>query len=413
MFVGNIDCFPRQTGAESHLIRWAVSVVDRNEVLGRRETDRLSTREGGDGLIQFDWHDWLPSFRCQSLLWFGQAAGILLLLANFATNRCAAGEVLIYYANETRPEGLEQENYDTFATWLREIDTEESRKIARGLISDAALFPAAVDEETAQLVSFAGSMSDDQAIVVFTNQLARQNRCLRIQSGSQPREVDFVVPKLDSLVLDGNPLSRRAVFQSALQRVSELFIPKDHRYVLITKSHGSSQLALTVRLQQDFREFSKEKLESSLDDPNPNLSPNLGIKKQEYFDVLKTAGNEFGMKFSLVFVESCRRTIDTSTLENFPDCIDRFFASGDRYLTYQTLDYSEVLTRVETGSPFGVALGEQLEGKYLGITRNPSQKYYWALLCFTAAFAFLFFSVRHRIASSKQENVEARDTGPG
>lgn len=319
----------------------------------------------------------------------GVSAVLACLLTVFGGGvELSANEVLIYYANENAPEGVERENFDTFAKWLRELDTERTNKMAAAMLKDTVAFPEAVDEELASLSAASESGELGVPVVVFTNRLARKNRCRVLSPGTSSREERFDFEPSGSLVLNANPLCRLEVFAAALSRVAELFPPNDHRFVLITKSHGSEERALTVRLQHDFRTFSKEKLASLLEDPDSTNPQIVGISKQQYFETLEIAGSQNGMEFSLVFIESCRGIFDASTVSRFPRNIELLYASGDRYLQYQTLDYPQLIESSAGSNSISPAFEEQLREKYLAIHRTPRKSKWWALLWFVPAILF-------------------------
>lgn len=329
--------------------------------------------------------------------WVGLAVTIAVMQS------AAADEILIYYANENRPVGLELENYNTFNAWLREIDTAKSRKLADGLMSDRVAFPAAVDEEI-QLVRNVETGVSQPPAIVFTNELARDGRCLRISSSGIATEERFDVDSTGDLLGDGNPLCRGEVLAAALRRTASLYAPSRHQFILITKSHGSPDFALTVRLARDFRDFTREKVEAMLEDPSQSEAPSFGISKPQYFDILARAGTELGMRFRLVFVESCRGTIAPETISKFPSNIEALFASGDRSLNYQTLDYNALLTTARDGSTLSAAIHEQLDGKYLAISRSspPSlrRRLAWFLPALLLLFAYIAKMSRRLIGDS-------------
>ncbi|MEZ5943248.1 MAG: hypothetical protein R3C18_17785 [Planctomycetaceae bacterium] len=309
----------------------------------------------------------------------------------------SAGEVLIYYANETAPVDLELENYQTFAKWLSEMDTEKTRKMARALLADAEEFPAAVDREIETLQEATRSGAINLPVMIFTNRLARQNLCQVLRPGQAPQDVSFEIRKTGLLVEDGNPLCRREALEQAVALAAELFPPKEHEFVLITKSHGSATQALTVRLQRDFREFSREKLEALLEAPETEVPVLMGVTKPELFDVLAKAGHQQGMEFRAVFIESCRGTFDVSTMQQFPENIQQLFASGDRFLEYQTLDYPQLVQTVAESDRFSTALKQQLGDKYLAIRRDSSSTSWQTWLWFLPAALFAGLWARSRV----------------
>lgn len=289
-----------------------------------------------------------------------------------------ANEVLIFYANETSPSGLESTNYETFITWLHQIDTEKSRTIARALERDASDFPEAVAAEVTVISDAILEGRINSSLVLFTNELARQGKFLVVSPTAGSRQESIEISPTSSLVLTGNPLSRSEVLETALTRVSEVFPADEYEYVLITKSHGSLEFALTPRLHRDFRDWNLEKLRQSLGDDQPELLETFGITKQELFAAIERAGQLHHMTFKLIFIESCRGVFDSTTIERFPSNVERLYASGDRYLQYQTLDYELAVDEARELGSLREPIDRQLRTKYLAIFRSPSRTSYWS-----------------------------------
>jgi len=126
-----------------------------------------------------------------SLRW--RAAWVLAFLALAPTNRLRAdpADVLIYYANETSPEGREAKNYDTLIGWLRSGDNPKHALIASQLEKDRRAFQAAVEVEIDSLSGELARMKDGPQAIVLTNRLARRGLCQIIRSDSDLREVPF------------------------------------------------------------------------------------------------------------------------------------------------------------------------------------------------------------------------------
>jgi len=284
----------------------------------------------------------------------------------------APREVLIYYANETSPEGPEAENYRVIIDWLRASTSDRGRSIAQGLQAELEQFSPTVDDEIQALRQHAPDCDPPLPTLVFTNRLARQGEFLRLDPGRDSRFVNRSMPVLanDNYIVAANPLSQRGMLQQALKVAAQEFDPHRHRFVLITKSHGGNRWALTVRLSRRHEEISQEQLLQSLESVDSVATPaEIGTTKDEYFSLLQSVGDNYGMNFSLVFMESCQGTFDAAQRNQLPTNVDLLYASGNRYLAYSTLDYPEFLRGVSGDRSASAALDEALAPHYLALFR--------------------------------------------
>lgn len=64
----------------------------------------------------------------------------------------------------------------------------------------------------------------------------------------------------------GQWLSHPDVFKRTLEQIAKVFPPEKHRFILVTKSHGSKDLALGVRINLDVKRFTPESLRKLLVD---------------------------------------------------------------------------------------------------------------------------------------------------
>jgi len=285
-----------------------------------------------------------------------------------------AAEVLIYYANENSPNEAEARNYATISDWLRSTENQKLRKLAESLDRDMRQFPAAVD---AEIVVFRGSLPKWQGGggAVLTNRLVRSGKFLVWRPGQTGfEEVPIAVPATDHLVLAANPLSRPEVFALALREIGRQFDPARHEFVLVTKSHGSRKMALTPRLVVRAADVSREELlafaagERPAGGP-PSWAERVGIPRPQYFALLAEAGTE-GMRFPLVFTESCEGVLDQELKVQLPENVGRMYTTGHEEARYQNLDYPRVFERCGEGVTLAESLEEQLAASFPGITRS-------------------------------------------
>ena len=178
----------------------------------------------------------------------------------------AMGEhVLIYYANETRPEGEELENYKYITGLMRQVGHRYVVEAAERMERDTVDFALAVDREIAnfdqQICRNAANKTLN--LVVFDNQHARHGQVRYCRAGGIAEAgaqglVGLEDPKLAELIgrpefasdyrLAANPLAHPESFRLMLGTVSRLFNPSRYTYTLITKSHGSVANAMGIRL---------------------------------------------------------------------------------------------------------------------------------------------------------------------
>lgn len=196
--------------------------------------------------------------------------------------------VLIYYANETPTDRFSNGNRQTIVEWLRGSRNGEALKLVEALQSDARGFPETVAREVAALQAAAAARAKSAAfgLVVFTNADARQSRFRYLRPGEEgPFHVaPLALPRLDDPILQASPLTEPHVFARALVAAARLFDPNDHQFVLITKSHGSPELALmpqltfqanAVRKEAVLAVFDKEAAVRVSDAPLRSVSPGI------------------------------------------------------------------------------------------------------------------------------------------
>ncbi len=168
-------------------------------------------------------------------------------------------EIIIYYANESAPDGEELQNIQQLET--RFLNYPELKGIVDSLQNDRKVFPAAVDK---QLVDLKASLcgKPQKGLIAFTNRSLRgpsaASSVLVCQPNKGPEQMDLsrsfselmkTHPKLQSNFLaTNNPASMTAIFDWALTQTETLFPPATHSYILISKSHGSGQYLLTPKL---------------------------------------------------------------------------------------------------------------------------------------------------------------------
>lgn len=171
--------------------------------------------------------------------------------------------VLIYYANETAPNESEAKNYALLMDWLGSSKNAKIKEIAGSLASDLETFHVVVDEEIEAIRRHVAALESQRKVrvAVFTNRLARAGKYHILQPDTDGViEAAIAVPKFDNLVYDANPLAHPELFARALESVGKRFDPQQHQFVLITKSHGGPDVALTPRVILDAAATGREQL---------------------------------------------------------------------------------------------------------------------------------------------------------
>ena len=180
-----------------------------------------------------------------------------------STNR----PVLIYYANESAPDEAEKRNTSTLVEWLKSAELPVVRQLGWRLEYHSALMPFVVDCEIVKLVELVGG--PDEAgfdLVVITNRLARRGRFIYlIDGGGQTiASGNLKLPRFEDSTASSYPLSQEEAFDAVLKAVANVFDPKSHEFVLVTKSHGSPEHALTTSTSVQTSHVGREKILDAL-----------------------------------------------------------------------------------------------------------------------------------------------------
>ena len=238
---------------------------------------------------------------------------LLFGLGLVCSSRLAAGEpnreVWIWYVNETSPVGADLRNYEMIIGWLESGDTDKTRLFARTLRDELSLFQAAVAQEMTAIERGMAAAAGRIDALLVTNQSARagQYRYFDRPAG-RFLSASLALPPSDDYVLQSNPLVRGEALEAVLAEAARRYDPADHRFVLITKSHGGPEHALAVRLPRHHEEITREQLLANLAGTADGIPapPQIGVAKAEYFAILDRAGRRHGLQFNLVFMEACR-----------------------------------------------------------------------------------------------------------
>ncbi|MFO7903039.1 MAG: hypothetical protein ACQESR_27055 [Planctomycetota bacterium] len=99
--------------------------------------------------------------------------------------------------------------------------------------------------------------------------------------------VTYRIPflRMTFVFLTSNPLARPEMFERALRQACRWFDPATHDFVLVTKSHGNAEMALTPRLVVRASETTKEELLAVAtgalpEGQSPSWATRLGITRE-------------------------------------------------------------------------------------------------------------------------------------
>ena len=322
-------------------------------------------------------------------------------------------EVFIYCANESSPTEEEQANYEIVIGWLRSSDQEKLHKLVDSFEWDMDRFPKAVDNEVAVFRSRLPQLGRSAGAAVFTNRSVREGRYWLYRCGDAGFEERSIrVPEQENFILAANPLSDPDTLRLALEEVARQFDPAEHEFVLVTKSHGSLEMALTPRLVVRAEDTSREELLALVDEEipeheRPAWARRLGITRQECFSILEEAGQRHRMRFSLVFTESCQGVLEQELKIRLPNNVRRMYTTGTQYAAYQNLDYERVFDRCAAGLTLAEAMDEQLAERFPGIIHTPLWLRWHFYLYWLPVLLWLgWLAARHL---RKREESEAAD----
>jgi hypothetical protein len=310
---------------------------------------------------------WQATARCWTVAFFVPS---VWFASQTSLARERGAEVLIYYANETAPQGREAANYEQIIAWLRSCGGAKHARVAESLARDRQIGSAAVDVEIDILLNGIPRLSDGPQAIVFTNRLVRGGKCLEWRHGwDRFREVKFPAPQDENYILADNPLSRCETMRDVLALAAQEFDPARHDYVLISKSHGSLRKAVTPRLAVRAEETSREEIcrvaapDSSAEEL-PDWAGKLGISKEEYFSILADAGRRADMRFALVYWEACNASTGGIGTDHLPDNVDRLLLI-QHGANYNNLLYGDILAGMHAGDRLADAMTRNLPPKFV------------------------------------------------
>lgn len=252
------------------------------------------------------------------------------------------GPLIVYYANETSPEGKEAENFDQVLKWLSQIDSDVAKEAYKNIDEDRKSFPVVVQAEVEQVLSTQAN------ILIFTNQQMRKATFSFKALGEKPRELPFesLLSNTDP-VLKANPLSDLQNFEETIKYVASFINQnKFEKIALIFKSHGTKEFALTPRLS--FWSFDQDKEElSRILQGEENLLARRGILRENFIKSLRGLRTQIERPVELVVLESCGAPIEKTEYEFGKQAIISFFTNSETEAAYSSIDYSVLVESID------------------------------------------------------------------
>jgi hypothetical protein len=281
--------------------------------------------------------------------------------------------VLLYYGDETSTQAIQSENYAALLKVLRSSSAPRAAIVAASVVSDADNFPRLIQRDVDALQQEAKRLGFDLAI--FTNALAFDGQFLlyRADTGSTERHALPPVPPAANTILAASPLSRPEYLRAALFSVGALYPKNALDIVLITNSHGGRDMALIPRVNADLSQAGaaaamREMLETGDNGEPPDWAVPKGTTKIAFWQVLADASSAFGMRFPLVFRETCVGGLRSWTeFFTVPSSVGLIADSGMDEINGWELDYANLLGPVTPGSDWAAALAEALKLQGLNV----------------------------------------------
>jgi hypothetical protein len=282
-------------------------------------------------------------------------------------------QIVVFYADETTAQAVRSANYTILLSALRSSANPLAAKIADNLITDATAYPAAVRAEATALLAAARVHHFNLAI--FTNALALDGQYLlyRTSTGRQETRALPALPAAPSPALATSPLSRPGYFRQSLDEIARLYPPDSLDVILITNSHGGGDLTLTPLVFADLTTAKVSELSAALAAPDINVVRPLwaaypGTTKVEYWRVIATIGSERGVRFPLVFRQTCESGISSwHELFSVPDNVGLVAHTANGSLDYVAIDYASVFDRDVHRSALVAHVAKELERQHIHV----------------------------------------------
>jgi len=251
----------------------------------------------------------LPQLR-QVFLAIAWVAAAIAPLPACAATPPERHRLIVYYGNETTQQAFRSDNYTTLLRILGANGSAAALASVEELTLEARLSREVSIRDSDILRRYARRAGVD--IALFSNEAAVAGSYRYLRQGSaavEERALPAMVPAANR-ILALSPLARLDVFRAALEEVTSLYPPGTLDVVLIVKSHGTPEMALTPRLSADMSLTTGAEVIRQFQASPENATPApwariQGIDKLEFWPVLADLGSRRGVQFPLVFREVC------------------------------------------------------------------------------------------------------------
>ena len=277
--------------------------------------------------------------------------------------------LIVYYGNETTPQAFQGDNYATLLRILRADGSAAALASAEELTLEARVSHEVSIRDSDILRRYARRAGAD--IAVFSNEAAVAGRYQYQRQGQaavEERSLPAMVPAANR-ILAFSPLARRDVFRAALEEVTSLYPPDTLDVVLIVKSHGTPEMALTPRLSADMSMTTETEVIRQFFAPPESATPApwariQGIDKLDFWPVLADLGSRRGVHFPLVFREVCESgLVSWAEFAIVPPNVGRIAHSAMDTMSAAGIDLSPLARDggrfVDWVGPLVATLGEQ------------------------------------------------------
>ncbi len=185
--------------------------------------------------------------------------------------------VLVYYGvgPQRQPEQKNEQNidkhYSQLIDWLGSKDSPKHSELLDRIKEDQDKLPNAIaSDEKAIAEGLSYGPKQFVGTVVFTDKYAREGYALAHRRGASERRIPLAVPPATLNAERAHPLLRPQVFSNALKVATDFAAESGSSIVLIVKSHGDQNLALTGLMAELLEARSSEELFWALDACQPN-----------------------------------------------------------------------------------------------------------------------------------------------
>jgi hypothetical protein len=297
-----------------------------------------------------------------------------------ASHSLSASErtVLLYYANESAPQGEEAELFEQLIAWSTQMGTTESLATADALHRDRTIFQRAIDVDMDAIERCSRQSLQDLSVAILTNRLARngQWRIMRKDAAIFSTE-PFSVPEYQFPAATFNPCSRGETFVAFLKAAVDAFPADGTNFVLIVKSHGSEDRFLQPRLTFPPGSLNYESFEQLYAAPPDEQAyyerlDQCSVTKRQFQQLIRQVGDDYGMHFSLVGIECCSAVTAETQEAGLPENIDVLMLIN-KNPGFLNLIYDEIIPAFNSEMPLHESIIQHARASAVFLGRNNIQ----------------------------------------